>query len=326
MKVITSIYLNCRPDLRDEWLTGNELEDPEEAMAQEQALRTFIKFYNGKRYGQAVSTSAHPAHRRGSSISMPNPDPSLANVEIPHLNRPLASPHMEMDVFPPLRSRAADPSVFTPYIPEDIAFEEEYEDYLSDLIGDDPSRAEGLDPSLIGFRPLGSQTDLSSAWQRIEDFAGNIADGISDSESIVSIGEIGEEGRDNLGASDPEAIDENLNNWEHMSPKTFKALPKSPASGGRRSSSGASLRPVLPFGLDDGSAIDEDFDELEQPELGPIPTGRTAPFAANEGGKGVDEVEVSCCAPSAQSMTNIPNVYPSTCMESDTMQSWVLHA
>ena len=31
MKVITAIYLNCRPDLRDEWLAGQdadiELED-----------------------------------------------------------------------------------------------------------------------------------------------------------------------------------------------------------------------------------------------------------------------------------------------------------
>ena len=31
MKVITSIYLNCRPELRDEWLAGtdqeNELDD-----------------------------------------------------------------------------------------------------------------------------------------------------------------------------------------------------------------------------------------------------------------------------------------------------------
>ena len=27
MKVITSIYLNCRPDLRDEWLTGTEGDD-----------------------------------------------------------------------------------------------------------------------------------------------------------------------------------------------------------------------------------------------------------------------------------------------------------
>ncbi len=94
-----------------------------------------------------------------------------------------------------------------------------------------------------------------------------------------------------------------------MSPKTFKALPKSPASGGRTSSSGASLRPVLPFGLDDGSAIEEDFDELEQPELGPIPTGRTAPFAANEGGKGVDEVEVSPRAPT-QLTTDARNIIP----------------
>lgn len=31
MKVITSIYLNCRPDLRDEWLTGNEVDDLSDA-------------------------------------------------------------------------------------------------------------------------------------------------------------------------------------------------------------------------------------------------------------------------------------------------------
>lgn len=27
MQVITAIYLNCRPDLRDEWLTGIEVDD-----------------------------------------------------------------------------------------------------------------------------------------------------------------------------------------------------------------------------------------------------------------------------------------------------------
>lgn len=31
MKVITSIYLNCRPDLRDEWLTGTEVDDVSDA-------------------------------------------------------------------------------------------------------------------------------------------------------------------------------------------------------------------------------------------------------------------------------------------------------
>ena len=27
MQVITAVYLNCRPDLRDEWLTGVEVDD-----------------------------------------------------------------------------------------------------------------------------------------------------------------------------------------------------------------------------------------------------------------------------------------------------------
>lgn len=64
------------------------------------------------------------------------------------------------------------------------------------------------------------------------------------------------------------------------------ALPKSPA-GNRRSSSGSGLRPVIPFGLDDGSAVDdlEDTDELE---LGPAPRGQSTPFAE---GASVDEVE-----------------------------------
>jgi len=31
MKVITSIYLNCRPELRDEWLSGQELDDAGDA-------------------------------------------------------------------------------------------------------------------------------------------------------------------------------------------------------------------------------------------------------------------------------------------------------
>ena len=63
------------------------------------------------------------------------------------------------------------------------------------------------------------------------------------------------------------------------------ALPKSPA-GARRSSSGSGLRPVLPFGLDDGSAVDIEDDETEL--MGPVPRDDSSPFAA---GAGVDEVE-----------------------------------
>lgn len=32
MKVITLIYLHCRPDLRDEWLSGTEVDDVVDAM------------------------------------------------------------------------------------------------------------------------------------------------------------------------------------------------------------------------------------------------------------------------------------------------------
>jgi hypothetical protein len=71
-----------------------------------------------------------------------------------------------------------------------------------------------------------------------------------------------------------------------MSPKTMAALPKSPA-GTRRSSSGTGLRPVLPFGLDDGSAV-EDIDEDEAFELGFPTREQSEPFAS---GGGVDEVE-----------------------------------
>nr|CAG8484728.1 15178_t:CDS:10 [Entrophospora candida] len=42
MKLITAIYLKCRPDLRDEWISSP---DP-----QEQNLRALVKFYNDKYY------------------------------------------------------------------------------------------------------------------------------------------------------------------------------------------------------------------------------------------------------------------------------------
>lgn len=273
MKVITSIYLNCRPDLRDEWLTGTEVDDVSDAQAQEQALRHLVKFYNNKRYGPTASSTQHGAlHRRSGSMSHHleglHSDPALSS-----LIRPLGTPNVvDSDVFPPSRSQAPNPSIFLPYITEDIAFEEEYEEYLSDLGWSDEQAPDG---PLIGG---------TSAWHRLPDFAAEIADGISDSESIVSIGDLGDDSRLDSTRDDRDVVDENLNNWEHMSPKTMAALPKSPA-GARRSSSGGGLRPVLPFGLDDGSAVDLEDDEAE---LGPIARDESGPFLV---GASVDEVE-----------------------------------
>jgi len=76
-----------------------------------------------------------------------------------------------------------------------------------------------------------------------------------------------------------------VDSLQHLSPKTMAALPKSPA-GARRLSAGGGLRPVLPFGLDDGSAID--IEDEDEPEMGPAPREQSGPFAA---GAGVDEVE-----------------------------------
>lgn len=108
-----------------------------------------------------------------------------------------------------------------------------------------------------------------------------------------------------------------------MSPKTLGALPKSPAKspykspykspagGGRRSSSGAGLRPVLPFDLDDpdGSAVDDE----EAPEMGPMPIERSTPFAVQDEGKGVDEVEVSL----SHALRHFTDHPCSTCMAND---------
>jgi len=282
MKLITSIYLNCRPDLRDEWLTAIEVDEGGPAHGQEEALRQLVKFYNVKRYGPASVQALNSAHRRSSSQSVPGveglgPGPDISG------NRSLLSPRMDPDIFPPLRSQAPDQSPFLPYITEDIAFEEEYQDYLSEFGDDDVSHMENMGNDSLDESPLHSTRPLS-AWQKLADFTGDLADSISDSESVVSIGEL-----DIEGLSDSSLVDPNKNNWEHLSPKTLAAMPKSPAGGVRRTSSGSGLRPVVPFGLDDGSAVDDDLED--EHEMGPMPTGRSEPFAAGEGGKGVDEVE-----------------------------------
>ncbi|KAF7433326.1 Factor arrest protein 11 [Pleurotus ostreatus] len=271
MKVITQIYLNCRPELRDEWLTGMEPEDQNEAQAQEQALRHLLKFYNTRRYGSSGASNHSAIHRRTGSVSHGG-EGLHSGSDMSSFIRPAGTPNVvDSDVFPPPRSHAPNTSIFLPYITEDIAFEEEYEEYLSDLgwtSEDDSDRA------LFGG---------TSAWHRLPAFASEIADGISDSESIASIGDLGDDARLDLSREDRDSVDENVNNWEHMSPKTMAALPKSPA-GGRRSSSGGGLRPVLPFGLDDENAVDDD----DEPELGPAPRESDGPFAS---GAGVDEVE-----------------------------------
>jgi hypothetical protein len=186
--------------------------------AQEQALRHLVKFCefkrpsfklsciidngpsdNTKRYGAAsVGNQNSPKHRRSGSISQQMD--GLHPPELSGIIRPLGTPNSaDVDVFPPPRSQAPDPNIFLPYITEDIAFEEEYEEYLKDL---------GYSDEQTGDMPLFG----TSAWSRLP--YTDISDGISDSESVVTIGELGDDARLDSHRDDNNIVDENRNNWE----------------------------------------------------------------------------------------------------------------
>ncbi|KAI0108692.1 hypothetical protein GGR51DRAFT_123558 [Nemania sp. FL0031] len=51
MRVITAVYLHCRPELRDEWLAGSDVDaEVEEALPLEQALRSLTHWFNVQKY------------------------------------------------------------------------------------------------------------------------------------------------------------------------------------------------------------------------------------------------------------------------------------
>lgn len=57
MRVITSVYLHCRPELRDEWLAGSDVDsEVEESLPLEQALRALTHWHNIKRYPDQMGT------------------------------------------------------------------------------------------------------------------------------------------------------------------------------------------------------------------------------------------------------------------------------
>lgn len=66
MRVITAIYLHCRPELRDEWLAGSDVDaEVEGALPQEQALRGITHWHNVRRYPAALPAEVRAAARDG---------------------------------------------------------------------------------------------------------------------------------------------------------------------------------------------------------------------------------------------------------------------
>lgn len=56
MRVITAVYLHCRPELRDEWLAGSDIDaEVDSALPLEQALRGLTHWLNARRYPDKVA-------------------------------------------------------------------------------------------------------------------------------------------------------------------------------------------------------------------------------------------------------------------------------
>jgi len=64
MRVITAVYLHCRPELRDEWLAGSDVDaEVEGALPQEQALRSLTHWRNVRRYPDKIAPEIRVAMR-----------------------------------------------------------------------------------------------------------------------------------------------------------------------------------------------------------------------------------------------------------------------
>ncbi|KAK4148626.1 hypothetical protein C8A00DRAFT_38801, partial [Chaetomidium leptoderma] len=62
MRVITAVYLHCRPELRDEWLAGAGVDDQvDEAIPLEQALRSLTHWFNVRRYPDQMAAGGSGA-------------------------------------------------------------------------------------------------------------------------------------------------------------------------------------------------------------------------------------------------------------------------
>jgi hypothetical protein len=59
MRVITAVYLHCRPELRDDWLCNTDIDtDVEQSVPMEQALRALTHWYNLKHYAKQMGAQS----------------------------------------------------------------------------------------------------------------------------------------------------------------------------------------------------------------------------------------------------------------------------
>lgn len=196
-----------------------------------------MQFYNLRHYITPAALSPDVSHRRASSFNPLYEDPVLQThpPQFGHRVRSdsISGASSEPDVFPPRKSSSTNPASL-PYNPDEMIefWLHEYEDVLVEVFGVEGGNEVldefGLSNEMAGLnftnksssgagvgediQTSGPGTADSRAWNRLSEIMRRgDEDEISDSESIVSIGELGNAAR--LGGQDADAV----NGEERMS-------------------------------------------------------------------------------------------------------------
>ncbi|KAM0335806.1 hypothetical protein ACHAQA_000856 [Verticillium albo-atrum] len=71
MRVITAVYLHVRPELRDEWLAGSDVDaEVDSALPLEQAIRSLTHWFNVRKYPEQIAGDLRTAYREKQSFFM----------------------------------------------------------------------------------------------------------------------------------------------------------------------------------------------------------------------------------------------------------------
>ncbi|WFC99531.1 Factor arrest protein 11 [Malassezia yamatoensis] len=254
MRIITQIYLMCKPNLHDEWLGGSDIDaEVEASLPEEQTLRSLIQFYNQTRFAARTAVAGAIEEigplqeaRRMSPGPREEMRPSLDALPSPNH---AASVAFEREAFP-IRQKSV--AVGTPgrYISDDAVegYLDVYEDVLHEIFSTDSQES------------FASDTETSSE---------------TDAPRTPSKPGVHPNRTDDSDSNKNEQQDENRNLWENVSPREMQILASSPkvpsvsprydrsrqvswssqpdpVSLGRRvNSSPAQLRPKLHWNMDD---------------------------------------------------------------------------
>lgn len=191
MKVITAIFLNCRPELRDEWIAGADVDgEVDDSLPAEQALRSLVKFYNERHgYLSAGSEEMLKSESRGGGISLLSSKTTASGSLLgfdPDIDTALEvmNAQQEGHNFPSFDGRSQTKednidmdmgSVGHPVIPDDIFLDErfrsDYEKWLMDEVYQDGSPRPPRSPSVLSDSTF-SLSDLADFGPDLDDDEG----------------------------------------------------------------------------------------------------------------------------------------------------------